>query len=304
MLVMTEQELWQQRRARWRVDGTRPVQTIEAAAEFVAEVGLCLEFPVKPAVVAPTWIGACAGIEDDLPVAQQAFRDPREPLAEELKTRLLRQRLAFEARYQGETNLLLSAEMFPFFYPLAGDRIPSREAASLGQKDKTSQLARDAYGVVQRKGPISTPRLQTELGGDVSETSLAHALREMWARLRIVRVEDSPGEGAVWDALHRWAPEAVEQGTAMSVPQGLSALVSKYLDAVVAADAAEIESFFAPLVARSRVRETVNALLAARQFSLASAGRHTLIQNAPVETLGAGKPMRPLAAQRRRSGGR
>ena len=90
----------------------------------------------------------------------------------------------------------------------------------------------------------------------------------------------------------------------MSVPQGLSALVSKYLDAVIGAEAAEIESFFAPLAARSRVRETVNALLAARQFSLVSVGRHTVVQNAAVSTLGAGKPMRPLAAQRRRSGGR
>src|SRR5439155_18827091 len=238
---MTEQELQQRRRARWRVDGARPVETIDAAAEFIAEMGLCLEFPVKPWVVAPTWMRACAGTEADLPLAAQAFRDPRLPRARELKTRLLRQRTAFEVRYQGETNLLLSAEMFRFFYPLAGDRIPAREAATLGEKDKTSQLARDAYGVVQRKGPISTRRLQTELGGDVSETSLVHALREMWARLRLARAEDSPGEAAVWDALYRWAPEAVEQGAAMSVPQGLSALVSKYLDAVIGAEAAEIE---------------------------------------------------------------
>ena len=46
------------------------------------------------------------------------------------------------------------------------------------------------------------------------------------------------------------------------------------------------------------------SLLAARQFSLVSVGRHTVVQNAAVSTLGAGKPMRPLAAQRRRSGGR
>jgi len=301
---MTEQELQQRRRARWRVDGARPVETIDAAAEFIAEMGLCLEFPVKPWVVAPTWMGACAGTEADLPLAAQAFRDPRLPRARELKTRLLRQRTAFEVRYQGETNLLLSAEMFPFFYPLAGDRIPAREAASLGEKDKTSQLARDTFAVVQRKGPISARRLQTELGGEVSESSLAHALHQMWARLRVTRVDEGEDEGATWDVLHRWAPEAVEQGAAMSVPQGLSALVSKYLDAVVAAEAAEIESFFAPMVARARVRETVNALLAARQFSLIPAGRHTLVQNTPVETLGAGKPMRPLAAQRRRSGGR
>src|SRR5438874_13462551 len=118
MLVMTEQELWQQRQARWRVDGTRPVQTIEAAAEFLAEVGLCLEFPVKPAVVAPTWIGACAGMADDLPVAKQACRDRRVPVVEELKRRLLRLYLSFAVRYLVESNLLVVAGLFRFFYSM------------------------------------------------------------------------------------------------------------------------------------------------------------------------------------------
>src|SRR5919109_750408 len=242
---MTEQELYQRRRARWRVDGACPVETIEGAAEFIAEVGLCLEFPVKPPVVAPTWIGACVGSDDDLPLAPQAFRDKRVPVARELKARLVRQRLAFEVRYQAETNLLLAAEMFPFFYPLAGDRIPAREAASLGGKEKTSQLARDVYAVVQQQGPISERELLEKLGSAISETSLERALLEMWARLRIARVDERPGQGAVWNALYRWAPEEVEQGAAMSVPQGLSALVSKYLDAVVAAEEEQIGSFFA-----------------------------------------------------------
>src|SRR5438445_13893957 len=112
---MTEQELQQRRRARWRVDGARPIETIDAAAEFIAEMGLCLEFPVKPWVVAPTWMGACAGTEADLPLAAQAFRDPRLPRARELKTGLPRPRTGFEVRYQGETNLLLAAALLHLF---------------------------------------------------------------------------------------------------------------------------------------------------------------------------------------------
>src|SRR5438105_15133913 len=105
---MTEQELQQRRRARWRVDGARPVETIDDAAEFIAETGLCLEFAVKTWLVAPTWMGACAGTEADLPLAAQAFRDPRLPRLRELKTRPLRQRTVLQVRYQGETNLLRS----------------------------------------------------------------------------------------------------------------------------------------------------------------------------------------------------
>src|SRR5205085_6134102 len=103
----------------------------------------------------------------------------------ELKRRLLRRRAAFEVHYQGETNLLLSAEIFPFFYPLAGDRHPRREAATLGERDKTSQLARDAYAVVQQEGPISQRQLLAKLGGALTEGSLERALSGIWARLRV-----------------------------------------------------------------------------------------------------------------------
>jgi hypothetical protein len=57
---------------------------------------------------------------------------------------------------------------------------------------------------------------------------------------------------------------------------------------VIAADEAELESFFGNFVARSKVREAVNALLAARELSFLPVGYRSLIQvaQAPVRRSG------------------
>lgn len=277
---MTELELIQQRRAKWRLDGTRPVRTLEDASDFIGEVGLCLMYPAEPPVLGPTLVGAVAGSEDDLPAAQKAFEDPRAQRARELMLRLLRERAAFEAQYRGEDILLISAEAFPYFYALMGDRNPKRDLESAGEK--ASLLARDAYKVIQGKGPISKRHLGEALGGAPSEAALDRALGELWSRLLITRTDYKPGEGIFWDALHRWAPKKVSSGRTLSLAEGLSALVSKYLEAVVAAEATNIENFFSQFASRSRVREAVNALLAAREFALVQVGRKTMIQIAPV----------------------
>ena len=60
---------------------------------------------------------------------------------------------------------------------------------------------------------------------------------------------------------------AVKEGVGLSVQEALTALLSKYLDCVVAVEQAELEIFFGNFVARSRVKDAVNALLAARELS-------------------------------------
>jgi hypothetical protein len=101
--------------------------------------------------------------------------------------------------------------------------------------------------------------------------------------LRITRVDYNEREGASWDVLQRWAPDAVNEGVNCSVNSALSALLSKYLDCVIAAEQQELDSFFGNFVARSRVREAVNGLLAAREFSFAPVGHRSLIQVTPRE---------------------
>jgi Winged helix DNA-binding domain len=291
---MTETELNQLRREKWHLDG-RPVRTLEDAHDFIESVGFCLMYPLKPPVLVPTFVGAWVGSDDRLPTWQQAFADARARDAIELMVRLLRDRSAYEANLFDENNaFLLAASIFPYFYALVGERNP-KQPPKPGPRSEYSQLACDAYELIRRDGPISKQKLQEKLGGSISLAALEHALNELWSKLRITRVDYKPHEGAFWDVLYRWAPEAVREGIGLSVAEALSALISKCLDCVVAADQPEIESFFGNFVPRSRVREAINALLAARELSFIHVGNRSLIQIAPARAEPASRP--PLRAK-------
>jgi hypothetical protein len=277
---MTESELQQARAQKWHLDGST-VRTIEDARSFVESAGFCLLYPVRPPVLVPTFVGAFVGADDRLPTWQHVFADQRALDAKELMVRLLRERAAFEASLFDENNaFLLAASVFPFFYALVGERNP-RQAPKGGPRSEYSQLACDSYEAIRRDGPVSKQKLIETLGGSVSEAALDRALAELWSKLRITRVDYKAGEGAFWDVLYRWAPHAVREGISLSVGEALSALLTKYLDCVVAADQSEVESFFGNIVPRSRVKEAIKALLGARELSFAHVGGRSLIQVTP-----------------------
>lgn len=279
---MTDQEFIEKRRAKWRVSG-HPIRTLEDAEEFIESVGFCLMFPARPPVLVPTFIGAYSGTDENLPPAQHAYKHPQTAPATELMVRLLRTRHAFEANLFGGDNVfLVSASVFPFFYALVGDRNP-RQIAKPGTRSEYSPLARDVFEVIA-KAPASKPRLRETIGQEYSDTALDRALNELWSRLRITRVDYREHEGGIWDVLTRWSPEPIREAINMSVPQALSALVSKYLDCTIAADHDEITEFFSHFVGRARVSEAVNALLAAREFEFVQVGTRSAIQVTPPRT--------------------
>ena len=273
---MTDLELQQQRKAKWRVDG-RAVRTIEDARVFVEEVGMLLAYPLRPALALPTWIGAYTGSDERLPDAKHAFNDPRAREADELMVRLLREKAVFESNLLGEANLLVAASLFPYYYAL----LKAQETKGTAKVEKLSPLANDVSKVIQQKGPLGKQQLRALLTGDLSLAALDRALAELWSRLKITRVGYSEQEGALWDTFARWAPQAVKEGGALSTAEALSAVLSKYLDAAVAADQDELEAVLSHLAPRSRIKEAVNALLAARELSFLRVGARTLIQITP-----------------------
>jgi hypothetical protein len=288
---MTEQELEQQRTANWRTGGNA-VCTIEDARSFIETVGFALMYPERLLPMVPSFIGAYAGSAAGLPDARHAFADPRAQQATELMVRLLREHSAFEINLSGDTNLIVAAQLFPFFYALVGDRNPKAPPKTKAQGAATSELSARVFEALQNHGPLSKSQLQARVGREVSLTALDRALGELWSILKITRVDYSPSEGASWDVLYRWAPQAVKEGIQVSQPEGISALVSKYLEAVVAAEQEEIEQFFSHLTSRSKVREAVSALLQARELSYVTIGTKTMIRMTP-----------PPEQQRRRSHG-
>ena len=284
---MTDQELIELRREKWHVSG-KPVRTLDDARSFIELVGFCLTLPLETPLLVPTFVGAWLGTDENLPRLRQAFSNPRAKDATDLMVRLLRDKSAYEANLFDENNaFLLSAAVFPYFYALVGERNP-RQAPKPGPRSPYSQLACDAYQIIYRKGPISKVKLLDDLGKGISVPAIDRSLAELWSKLRITRVNYHEREGASWDVLQRWAPDAVSEGVNTSVNSALSALLSKYLDCVIAADLPELESFFGNFVARSKVREAVNALLAARELSFVPVGHRSLIQitQAPVRRSG------------------
>jgi hypothetical protein len=274
---MTDLELQQLRREKWRLNGV-PVRTLDDARAFIESVGFCLMYPMRPAVMLPTFIGGWAGSDQGLPAWQQAFSDPRAREATDLMVRLLRGRNAYEANLFEENNaFLIAASVFPYFYALTGERNP-RQAPKAGARSEYSQLVVDAYAAIHRGGPISKQKLLQTLSGGISAAALDRALAELWSKLRITRVDYLPAEGAFWDVLYRWAPDAVREGIELSVAEALSALLSKYLDSVIAADQQELELFLGHLAPRSRVKDAVNALLAARELEFVHVGNRSLIR--------------------------
>src|SRR5499427_3676047 len=270
------------RREKWRLDG-KPIQTIEAARGFLEDVGICFMYPQRPALLVPTFVGAFVGSDDRLPEWQHAFKDPRAAEATELMVRLLRERTAFEANLGEENNgFLVAASVFPHFYALMGERNP-KLAPRAGARSPYSPLASDLFALIQRDGALSKKKLLERLGGGLSVPALDKALAELWSKLRITRVDYSSSEGSVWDLLYRWAPEPVKEGVGLSVPEALSALVSKYLDCVIAVEQAELEAFFGNFVSRSRVKDAVNALLAARELSFVHVGGKSMLQITPAK---------------------
>jgi hypothetical protein len=294
---MTDQDLQQLRREKWRLDG-KPIRTIEEARAFVEAVGFCLMYPVRPTMPVPTFIGAFVGSDDRLPTWQHAYSDPRAMAATEVMVRLLREHAAYEANLVEENNaFLLAASVFPYFYALVGERNP-KLAPRQGPRSLSSPLACDAFELIRRDGPISKQKLQEALGGSVSLAALDKALGELSSKLRITRVDYKAGEGSFWDVLYRWAPDAVREGVGLSVQQALSALLSKYLDCVVAAEPAELETFFGNFVARSRVKEAVNALLAARELSFIHVSGRSMLHITPEKEPSASTHAAPVTRSR------
>jgi 23S rRNA pseudouridine2605 synthase len=278
---MTDHELQQQRAHNWRIAGN-PVRTVEDARSFVDDVGLCLMYRERSLPLVATFVGAYAGSSENLPDAVHAFADPRSKPATELAVRLLRERAAFEISLAAGGDLIVSATLFPFFYALLGDHNPKAAPKVRTQGAVISPLAITVFDAIQKHGPLNKAMLRERVGREMSDAALDRALNELWAVLKITRVDYREGQGAFWDVLYRWAADAVKEGINISVPEAISALVSKYLESAVAAGQEDIEQLLSRLTSRSKVREAVNALLAARELAWVPSGTKTLLRLAPA----------------------
>src|SRR5437016_6675515 len=228
--MIFQQELEALRQQKWRMHAAakeRPLRTLDDAREFLNSVGFCLMYPIKPAVIAPTFIGAYLGEKDNLPLPAQALLDSRAREAESLTARLLAEKSAFEVGFAHDGVLLVSAAEFPYFYALIGERNP-KQPPNPGVRGEKALLTH-TFEAVQKDGPLNESEIREHLGRSISDTAVVRAVHELWSQLRLVRVSAADGSSS-WDVLYRWAPQQVNAGKQMSEREALSALISRYLE--------------------------------------------------------------------------
>ena len=112
---MTEQELDQQRRERWHLDG-KPVTHARRGAQ-VYRVGRILpDVSHAPGGSGPHFHRRLGWLRQESPTRQHAFADPRAREATDIMVRLLRNHDAYEANQFDENNAFLVApSIFPSF---------------------------------------------------------------------------------------------------------------------------------------------------------------------------------------------
>jgi hypothetical protein len=156
-------------------------------------------------------------------------------------------------------------------YALRGDREWKR-----GPRDTSSPLVIETWKLLKREGVQTAAELQGLLGREVTEAAVLRALSELWTALRILPVYTA-GEATSWELFESRHLKAMQVGGGMAQATALSALVSLYLDSVVAATTEEIETFLSPLAPRSRVGEVARGLAATQQLNTQVLGTHSLL---------------------------
>ena len=275
--IPTAAQLDQARQKRWHQSG-EALLTAENLRSWINAAGLVL-FAPRPQVVgpAPTLVEAVLGGSSAEPSLEQTGE------ARSLLGRLVAEGVAVPLNLMGThgtaadtPDFVASAAAFSFVFTLRGDKLWKQPPATSGPT-KVSNLAAATYEALTSNGPLSAYDLATHLGKEVTETACLRALNELWTQLRVIPVVQPEGRATVWELTSSRFVKQIKAGANAGQPKALSALTAMYLSQAMAASEDEITSFLSPLAPRSRIREVLHALLAARQLATVAVDGKTLL---------------------------
>jgi len=257
------------RKVRWHQEGDA-LLTLEAAREWVSELGLVLFAPRAHQLptAAPSLVEATLGRAVNAPSAAES------ETARSLVGRMVTEGAALPLNLLGGPgdvpDFVASAQVFSYVFTLRGDKAWKQAPATSGSL-KVSLLAAKVYETLAQGNAMTAAELASELGREVTETAIVRALVELWAQLRVIPLlqPDAAGaksSGAMWELTSRRFTKQMKAGANAGQPTALSALISLYLAQALAATEEEVETFLSPLVARSKVRDVLHGLRAARQL--------------------------------------
>ena len=267
---MNQQQLQNARTALWRQNG-QPLLTLDDAAAWLDETGVCLFLPrhAQLPAPAPSFVEGCAGEARAVP-APAAIE-----AAMALVVRLVAEKRAVPLNLMGslteQPDFLATPETLRWIAAVRGDRnwkdAPGGRAAPLVQR---------VWSALDQGPGRTAIEIREELGRELTEAAVLRALVELWTTLRAAP-EYAGGEPTRWSLMRDRYPKEMAAGANTAQTTALSALISLYLRQAVAATSEEAEIFLSPLTARSRIREVLHGMLATRQFGTMPMGVQTLL---------------------------
>jgi 23S rRNA pseudouridine2605 synthase len=261
----TAAQLAAARLAHWH-HNAQPLLTLEALRDWIASSGIVLYAPRPQLFVpAPSLVEAVLGAANATPTMTE-MEEPRS-----LLVRLIGEGAAIPLNLLGSAtgteipDFLVSPAAFSFVFTLRGDKSWKQPPATSGSV-KVSPLALATYNLLAQKGRLAASELVTELGKEVTEAAVLRALTELWHHLRVLPVPQADGAPTLWELTTTRFSRQIKAGANAGQPTALSALISLYLGQAILPTEEEVEIFLSPLSARSRIREVIHALIAARQL--------------------------------------
>jgi 23S rRNA pseudouridine2605 synthase len=280
----TPAQLATTRLKQWHQNG-EALLTFENLRSWINAAGLALYNPRAQQLPtpAPSMVEAVLGASNAAPTPSDAEQ------ARSLLARLIAEGAAVPLNLLGNPtgvgtdtpDFIAATAILPYIFTLRGDKSWKQPPTTSGAT-KVSPLALATYELLsaRAKEPIpglSASALATELGKEVTTAAVLRSLTELWQHLRVLPIPQQDGAPTLWELTSARFTKQLKAGANAGQPTALSALISLYLGQSIVATEAEIETFLSPLAARTRVRDVVHALLAARRLeTIAIEGRTVL----------------------------
>ena len=304
---MDQKQLQTARAALWHQNAA-PLDTYDDAAPWFEEIGFCLFLPrhAQFPSPAPSLVEACIGATSATPPPAAIQK------AMNLATRLVDAARAVPLNLLGtfseHPDFLVTPDALPWVAAVRGDR--QWKTAPGG---RTAPIVLRTWEALEKNGAQTAGELREALGREVTEAAVLRALIELWTAIRVLPLYAASGPTR-WHLMKDRYAAQLTTGSNTAQPTALSALASLYLRSAVAATAEEAEVFLSPLTARSRIREVLHGMTAARQFGTMSVGSHTLlfvegslpevapVEEAELQAAAQPEPFRPRREPRDASG--
>ncbi|MFP5248466.1 MAG: hypothetical protein ACLGP3_01405 [Acidobacteriota bacterium] len=279
---MNQQQLQNARAALWRQNAASSgdeapalaslsLATFDDAVAWLNDFGLALFLPrtAQLPTPAPSFVEATLGAPNPTPSLATVAS------AMELAARLVAAKSAVALNLMGtfteQPDFLVSREVLPWVIAIRADR--QWKTAPAG---RTSPIVVRTWEILNRQGGRTAAEIRQELGREVTEAAVLRALIELWTTMRAVPTY-VPAEPTIWNLLQDHYEPELKRASNTAQATAISALLSLYIRSAIAATAEEAEIFLSPLTARSRIREVLHGMTAARSFGTMSLGSHTLL---------------------------